>query len=201
MKLYHAAASPYARKARVTLREAGLTDKVEEVPVAPWADPAGYRDVTPLGKVPALARDDGPNLFQSVVICEYLAAQNPEVRLYPAEGEARWLVLRQIAAADGILDASVAERVEGLFHEEGQRSQKFIDRQELTVTKSLDVLEADIDELTGPVTAGQIAVACALAYRDFRFAETDCRADHPKLAAWYETFRQRPSMTGTEPAP
>jgi glutathione S-transferase len=199
MKLYHAAASPYARKARVTLREAGIANRVEEVPVAPWADPAGYRDVTPLGKVPALARDDGPNLFQSVVICEYLAAQNPAAKLYPAAGEARWTVLRQIAAADGILDASVAERVEGLFHEAAQRSQKFIDRQEVTVTKSLDVLEAGADALSGPVTAGQIAVACALAYRDFRFGEHDWRAGHPKLAAWYETFRQRPSMQNTEP--
>ena len=80
MKLYHAAASPYARKARVTLREAGIADRVEEIAVAPWADPEGYRDITPLGKVPALGRDDGPNLFQSVVICEYLAAQNPSSR-------------------------------------------------------------------------------------------------------------------------
>jgi glutathione S-transferase len=199
MKLYHAAASPYARKARVTLREAGLTGRVEEVAVSPWTDPAGYRDITPLGKVPALGRDDGPNLFQSVVICEYLAAQNPDVRLYPAEGEARWLVLRQIAAADGILDASVGVRVEGMFHEEGQRSQKFIDRQDETVSRSLDLLEADIDEMTGPVTAGQIAVACALAYRDFRFAESDWRAGHPELAAWFETFSKRPSMTDTEP--
>jgi glutathione S-transferase len=199
MKLYHAAASPYARKARVTLREAGLAGRVEEVAAAPWADPAGYRDVTPLGKVPALGRDDGPNLFQSVVICEYLAAQNPAAKLYPASGEARWTVLRQIAAADGILDASVAERVEGMFHEEGQRSQKFIDRQEVTVDRSLDLLEADAAALEGAVTAGQIAVACALAYRDFRFADKDWRAGHPKLAAWYAKFTERPSMKDTQP--
>lgn len=199
MKLYHAAASPYARKARVTLREAGLADRVEEVPVAPWIDPAGYRDVTPLGKVPALQRDDGPNLFQSVVICEYLAAQNPDANLYPADGEARWTVLRQIAAADGILDASVAERVEGMFHEGDKVSQKFLDRQEVTVEKSLDLLEADADALDGPITAGQIAVGCALAYRDFRFADKDWRGTHPKLAAWFEAFAKRPSMQDTPP--
>jgi glutathione S-transferase len=198
MKLYHAAASPYARKARVTLREAGIADRVEEVPVAPWTDPAGYRDVTPLGKVPALARDDGPNLFQSVVICEYLASLNPAAKLYPADGEARWRVLRQIAAADGILDASVAERVEGMFHE-GAVSQKFVDRQETTVASTLDLLETDAGELDGPVTAGQIAVACALAYRDFRFADRDWRAGHPGLAAWYAAFGERESMKATRP--
>ncbi|MEK9661243.1 MAG: glutathione S-transferase [Alphaproteobacteria bacterium] len=199
MKLYHAAASPYARKARVTLREAGIADRVEEVSVAPWTDPDGYRDVTPLGKVPALARDDGPNLFQSVVICEYLASQNPAANLYPTDGEARWTVLRQIAAADGILDASVGERVEGMFHEGDKVSQKFLDRQEVTVEKALDLLEADTAALEGPVTAGQIAVACALAYRDFRFADKDWRSAHPNLAAWYETFSQRPSMQETQP--
>lgn len=199
MKLYHAAASPYARKARVTLREAGIADRVEEIAVAPWADPEGYRDITPLGKVPALSRDDGPNLFQSVVICEYLAAQNPSAELYPAAGEARWRVLRQIAAADGMMDASVAERVEGMFHEPDKLSQKFIDRQEETVSKTLDLLEADAGELDGPVTAGQIAVAVALAYRDFRFADLDWRTQHPKLATWYEAFARRPSMQETSP--
>ncbi len=199
MKLFHAAASPYARKARVTILEAGIADRVEEVPVSPWADPEGYRDVTPLGKVPALERDDGANLFQSVVICEYLASLNPAAKLYPAEGEARWRALRQIAAADGILDAAVGVRIEVMFHEEGQRSQKFIDRQEATVAKTLDLLEAEAAELDGPVTAGLIAVACALAYRDFRFGDADWRAGHPKLAAWYEKFSQRASMKNTAP--
>ena len=129
------------------MREANISELVEEVEVAPWADPEGYRDITPLGKVPALERDDGHNLFQSSIICEYFASLNPAINLYPNEGEIRWKNLRQIGAGDGIMDASVGIRVENLFHEEPTQSHKFIQRQEVTVTKSLDLLESNTDEL------------------------------------------------------
>ena len=54
--------------------------------------------------------------------------------------------------------------------------------------------------LPGVAGFGQVAVACALAYRDFRFAETDWRGSRPKLAAWFASFAARPSMTSTEPS-
>ena len=199
MKLYHAAASPYARKARITLREANILELVEEIEVSPWTDPEGYRDITPLGKVPALARDDGPNLFQSVVICEYLASKNSQINLYPIGSELRWSNLRQIAAADGILDALVGIRVEKLFHETEMQSKKFIQRQELTVLKSLDLIEENVMELEGPINAGQIAIAASLGYIDFRFSENNWRMSRPNLSKWFEAFSQRDSMKDTVP--
>jgi glutathione S-transferase len=198
MKLIYSGASPYARKARATVIETGLADRIEMEEINPWADPNGYRDVNPVGKVPALLRDDGPALYQSNVVCEYLDAQG-DTRVYPATGPDRWTALRQLAAADGILDASVLIRMEGMFHEGDTVAQKLVDRQELSVDEALNQLESEISDLDDPVTIGQIAVACALGYRDFRFAEIDWRASHPKLATWYATFAQRSSMTGTDP--
>lgn len=198
MKFYYAAPSPYARKAHVTAIETGMVDKIEMEPTSPWTDPAGYRDVNPVGKVPALMRDDGPALYQSNIICEYFDAHG-DTKVYPAAGPERWTALRQLAAADGILDASVLIRMEGMFHEGDAVSQKLIDRQELSVAAAIDQLEAEADDLNGPVTIGQISVACALGYRDFRFDKINWRGDHPKLAAWYETFSKRESITGTNP--
>ena len=198
MKLIYSAASPYARKARVAAIEAGVGDEVELEEIFPWEDPAGYRDVNPVGKVPALVRDDGPPLYQSNLVCEYLDTQGTN-QIYPAPGPARWTALRQIAAADGILDASVAVRMEGMFHEGDAVSTKLVDRQELSVNAALDQLEAEADDLNGPVTIGQVAVACALGYRDFRFADVDWRAGRPKLAAWFAVFAERPSMIETDP--
>ena len=86
-----------------------------------------------------------------------------------------------------------------MFHEEPTQSHKFIQRQEVTVTKSLDLLESNADELEGPVSAGQIAVACALAYRDFRFSEIEWRLSRPKLSQWFESFYERASMQDTIP--
>ena len=198
MKLIHSAASPYARKARVTAIETGLSDKLEIEGIVPWEDPDGYRDVNPVGKVPALVRDDGPPLYQSNLVCEYLDSQGT-TKIYPVAGPDRWTALRQIAAADGILDASVGEGREGMFHEGDAVSAKLIARQELSVNMALDQLEAEAADLSGPVTIGQVAVACALAYRDFRFADVDWRADRPNLTAWFAEFAQRPSMIETDP--
>jgi len=198
MKLIYSVPSPYARKARVALIEARLEGRVETQALDPWADPPGYREQNPLGKVPALLRDDGPPLFQSNVVCEYLDAIGGG-GLYPAVGPARWTALRQLALADGILDASVTARMELMFHEPGQISHKLIDRQELSVARALAALEGEAEGLSGAVTIGQIGVACALAYRDFRFADVDWRAGQPRLAAWFAVFAERPSMTATPP--
>jgi glutathione S-transferase len=193
MKLIYSVASPYARKARMALIEARLEGAID-----PWADPPGFRDDNPLGKVPTLVRDDGPPLFQSNVVCEYLNAV-AGAQLYPAEGPDRWAALRQLALADGILDASVTVRMELIFHEPDQLSQKLVERQELSVALALDALESEAAALNGPVTIGQIAVACALGYRDFRFADVEWRTARPNLAGWFADFSERASMTATEP--
>jgi glutathione S-transferase len=198
MELFYSAASPYARKARIAAIETGMADKIQMKAIMPWEDPAGYRDVNPIGKVPALVRDDGPALYESNVVCEYLDAQG-DTKIFPASGPDRWTALRQLAAADGILDSSVLTRIEGMFHEGGAIAQKLIDRQELSVTSVLKQLESEVADLEGTVTIGQIAVACALGYRDFRFAEIDWRDAHPKLAAWHVAFAQRQSITQTDP--
>jgi glutathione S-transferase len=46
---------------------------------------------------------------------------------------------------------------------------------------------------------GQIALACALGYRDFRFEGT-WRRDHPRLVAWLNRFAARvPAFAATAP--
>ena len=48
---------------------------------------------------------------------------------------------------------------------------------------------------------GQIALACALGYRDFRFAGS-WRKDHPRLVAWLDNFAARvPAFAATRPTP
>ena len=48
---------------------------------------------------------------------------------------------------------------------------------------------------------GQITVACALGYRDFRFGD-GWRKDHPRLVAWLDGFAARvPAFAATKPPP
>ena len=61
-----------------------------------------YRAVNPQRLVPALVIDDGPPLFQSLAILEYLDETHPQPPLLPrdARGRARVRGLAQIVAAD-----------------------------------------------------------------------------------------------------
>jgi glutathione S-transferase len=74
--------SPYVRKVRVALAEKGIDYQLEQV--NPFAPPAGWRDVSPLGKIPAL-RDGELLLNDSSVICAYLERRFPKPALYPTD--------------------------------------------------------------------------------------------------------------------
>ncbi len=199
MRLFYSTASPYARKVRVVAFETGFADAIEVVATDVWNEAGDLRHHNPLGKVPTLTIDDGPALFDSRVICEYLDAHSTAAKVIPGDGPARWRALRLQALADGILDASVLLRQEATFRKTKERSQRWIDRQDLAVAKALDQLETDVGDFSAAPTIGELAVGCALGYRDFRFGDDDWRAGRPLLASWYASFRERPSMRETEP--
>ncbi len=62
-----------------------------------------YRKLNPQSVVPALLVDDGPPLFQSMAILEYLEETHPKPALLPADarGRARVRGLAQICVSDG----------------------------------------------------------------------------------------------------
>jgi glutathione S-transferase len=200
MRLIYSPASPFVRKVVVLMYEAGLSDKVTLNPVATTAlntaDDA--RAANPLGKIPALVRDGDSTIFDSRVICRYLddlAGSN----LYPADR--LWDVLTLEALADGIMESAVSMVYEVRLRPENEQSPAWIDAQWSKVTHALAALEADqFAAATGDVNMGQLAVACALGYLDFRHAGRNWQADFPKLAAWQQQIGQRASMMATTPA-
>jgi glutathione S-transferase len=74
--------SPFVRKVRVVLTEKAL--KYEHQQINPFSPPPGYRDLSPLGKIPAL-KDGDRTLCDSSVICAYLEKRFPTPALFPAE--------------------------------------------------------------------------------------------------------------------
>jgi glutathione S-transferase len=200
MKLYHSPTSPFVRKVMVLLHEAGATDRVTLVPVAgtPLAPGSLPVDRNPLGKIPALERDDGPTLYDSRVICRYLD-DLLGCNLYPAAPHL-WDTLVLEATADGLTDAAVLMRYEVFVRPEATRSAEWLEAQWAKVDRALAAVEARwLSHLAGPLDMGQIALGCALGYLDFRNADRDWQAARPGLAAWWQQFGARPSMLATAP--
>lgn len=200
MKLISSPASPFVRKVRVVIRECGLGDRVEELPVAttPLNTAEAARAANPLGKIPALIRDDGGAVYDSRVITRYLD-DLAGGGLYP--GGRIWEVLTLEATADGIMDAAVLCIYEGRLRPEGERSPAWVEAQWAKAARAVKHLNDHcIGQLSGPVDAAQIAVGCALGYLDFRHAARDWRKGNAALAGWYEGFAARPAMAATAPA-
>jgi len=193
-------ASPFVRKVRIAIPLLGLADKIE-IRETDLNDPADtIRAQNPLGKIPALVLDDGSTLYDSRVILEYLDHLAGGGKIIPREPGARFAALRLQALCDGILDASVLLVYENRYRPEDKRVQVWIDRQAGKVKRALDALEAAPPKLTPMPDVGQIALACVLGYRDFRFGE-GWRKEYPRLLAWHDQFAARvPAYAATKPS-
>ena len=199
MKLISASASPFVRKVRVLLHETGQTDDVDllDIKTSPVATNDEVKAANPVGKIPALIRNDAPALYDSRVICRFLDSR-ANAGLYPES--MLWDVLTLEATADGIMDAAVLVTYEGRLRPQELQDDNWREAQWEKVARSVSALNTRwMSHLAGPLDMGQIAVGCALGYLDFRHDARKWRRGNDALAAWYEEFSQRDSMTATEP--
>ena len=165
----------------------GLDHEIRIEPADTMNPGDSVRQQNPLGKIPALVLEDGTVLFDSRVILEYLDHRAGGGRIIPTAASARFAALRLQALADGIMDASVLLVYEGRWRPPERHEPKWVDLQAGKVARALSALEAAPPALTATPDVGQIALACALGYRDFRFPGT-WRTDHPRLVAWLDEF-------------
>lgn len=201
MKLIYADASPFARKVTILLHELGLVSRVELAtltsnPITPNPTLAAAH---PTAKIPTLVLDDGASLYDSRVICEYLADLAPTRGIFPPSGPARWTALRQQALGDAIMDAAVLTRYLTTLPPPEKKWDAMIEAQMKKVASGLDAIEGETAGLGDRVDIGAVTIGCALGYLDFRFAHLNWRATHPALAVWFDRFAARPSMIATAP--
>jgi glutathione S-transferase len=191
MKLYNNRPSPYGRLVLVVAHEKRLIDRIEVHQVDPWSDPAELLAATPVGKVPALVTDDGTLITESTTISAYFdeVGAGPELI-----GNDRLPVMARTALARGIIDAAFAVAIERRRPPERQWD-AWIDRQRRAIARTLEKVVAGGDRFD----LGDIALACGLAYMDFRLPDIPWRT-HAALAAWLDRVNQRPSMLATVPA-
>ena len=196
MRLYGSQRSPFVRKVLIAVEELGLADQIVFVPVivsSTQADEALVR-LNPLGEAPTLVTDDGTPIHDSLVICEFLDDHAGGQRLIPASGPARWNALTRHAVGNGMIETLVK-----LFAERKRtgdpRHPIYVEALTRKFRQTLPALEAQCAARPArPFDLGDIALGCALAYADFRFAELNWREGHPALARHYAAIAARPSV-------
>ena len=201
MKLLASLASPYTRKVRVFLAEKKIECDLELVDVAPVDNAVNAHN--PLGKIPTLVLDDGTPLYDSRVIVEFLDSASPISRLIPDEKRDRVAVRRWEALADGVLDAGILVRSEGL-RDKKERSKAWVDKQVARMQRGVAAIAQELEGRNwchgDRYSLADIAVGCCLGWLDFRKpGGVNWLADYPGLAKHYEKLMARPAFADTKP--
>ncbi len=203
MVLRSSPASPFVRKVRIAIAVLGFDGETRVEPADPTNVSDSLRRQNPLGKIPVLIAEDGIAYYDSRVILEFLDQRAGGDKIIPRDVHQRLAALRLQALCDGILDASILIVYESRWRGQEHHEQKWLDHQAGKIARSLAERESNPPALDAASASlpnvGQIALACALGYRDFRFGKT-WRAEHPRLVGWLDEFAACvPAFAATAP--
>jgi glutathione S-transferase len=83
MKLYDGGRAPNPRRTRIFLAEKGISVPTEQVDMMKMEHKtAEYAAINPLKRMPALVLDDGTVITESIAICRYFEALQPQPPLF-----------------------------------------------------------------------------------------------------------------------
>src|SRR5438034_4762914 len=83
MKLYDGGRAPNPRRVRIFLAEKGMSVPIEPVDLGALEHKTpAYAAINPLQRVPALVLDDGTVITESIAICRYFEALQPDPPLF-----------------------------------------------------------------------------------------------------------------------
>jgi glutathione S-transferase len=205
MKLYDAAPpAPHPRRVRMFLAEKGLDIPREIVSMADRAHKLPQiRSKNALGQLPILELDDGDVICETLAICRYLEALNPEPALFG-------ITAREVAKID-MWSRRVEFQLQAPlsqvwlhthpmteFHMREQGMTRFPQMGEEGRRHYLSKLAWIDGEMGGrEFLAGErfsMADIVALSVLDFgRFVGLDIPPDLPNLSAWHARVSSRPS--------
>jgi glutathione S-transferase len=192
MKLYAHPFSNNSMRAQLCLDEKGLD--YEYLPVDLFRGEhkqADFLAINPRGQVPALV-DGDVRLYESVAIVQYLEYRYPDPPLTPGEPLAMATCIRLIAEFNQKLDPT---NVFGSIKFGGKRRSDLGDRVDKLLAECR-IWEGYIGD--GPYFTGETFSMADIVVLPFFGTVIDGlglrRADYPRLHAWYERCKTRPSV-------
>ncbi|MFA7587099.1 MAG: glutathione S-transferase family protein [Novosphingobium sp.] len=197
MKVFGALLSPFVRKVALVAVEKGLDwDHVIINRKAPDPD---FALASPFGKIPAIKDGDYTLADSSAIVC-YLDTKHPMPRLIPADAEGLGRALWFDEVADAILGTAGTKVLFNRFV--GPKILKVagdeaVARQgEAELPPILAYIESATPE-SGWLLGSDFSIAdisLASMFRTLGYVDLEPDATtHPRLAAWYDRVRARPS--------
>ncbi len=204
MILYSFPSSPFGCKVKAVILACQQEKNITVENFHPWLDAPFFRELNPLGKIPALKINEKEVLFDSPVICEYIMEKSGKLKaLMPNKFNS----LKIQALIDGMADAAVSMRYERFFRPKHLQCDDWYDRQYLALTSGLQYLESHFeDNLNHEILFENLCTTTFLSYLDLRFPDAPFHKDYRKLYDWNKEFMEKhaflePSTAKDHPIP
>lgn len=195
MRLWYTPNSPFARIARLALRDMGLAERVEERTARTRDAKSPFFEVTPLARVPLLETGAG-FLSDTRDICLHFEALGRGALIFPPEGPEQ-VEMRHVAT--GLLEGFAVWLREN-HRPEGERSDTVRAYEMARADHALPWLDARHERLgAGSFTALTLAATLDLAHA--RGLQDRWQHLAPGLWDWARQQARRPAMVETAPGP
>ena len=190
--LYNGPNSPFGRKTKITslVQEIKLEEKIINVYEADFLDKHN-----PIRKIPTLVVNKLA-IIDSDNICLYLDSISKKNTLFPKKKY--WEIMTMTSIANGLMESVLERRME-MIRPDSEKSNNFINKQEVRITRTISWLENNWNNYDDSyLTMDQIAIACALDYTIYRFNDK-WRTHNTKLNKWFSNFLEKDFMKSTFP--
>ena len=190
--LYNGPNSPFGRKTKITslVQEIKLEEKIINVYEADFLDKHN-----PIRKIPTLVVNKLA-IIDSDNICLYLDTISKKNTLFPKKKY--WEIMSMTSIANGLMESVLERRME-MIRPDSEKSNNFINKQEVRITRTISWLENNWNNYDNSyLTMDQIAIACALDYTIYRFNDK-WRTHNTKLNKWFSNFLEKDFMKSTLP--
>ena len=190
--LYNGPNSPFGRKTKITslVQEIKLEEKIINVYEADFLDKHN-----PIRKIPTLVVNKLA-IIDSDNICLYLDSISKKNTLFPKKKY--WEIMSMTSIANGLMESVLERRME-MIRPDSEKSNNFINKQEVRITRTISWLENNWNNYDDSyLTMDQIAIACALDYTIYRFNDK-WRTHNTKLNKWFSNFLEKDFMKSTLP--
>ena len=190
--LYNGPNSPFGRKTKITslVQEIKLEEKIINVYEADFLDKHN-----PIRKIPTLVVNKLA-IIDSDNICLYLDTISKKNTLFPKKKY--WEIMSMTSIANGLMESVLERRME-MIRPDSEKSNNFINKQEVRITRTISWLENNWNNYDDSyLTMDQIAIACALDYTIYRFNDK-WRTHNTKLNKWFSNFLEKDFMKSTLP--